>query len=82
MASEGLAAREILFVDDGVPCDMELVSVIQRPLIGKPTAGRAGRPRKFYSMEPAGARALMDAYSTIQALAGGLISRLANLAEG
>ena len=50
--------------------------------IGEPTAGRAGRPRKFYSMEPAGARALMDAYSTIQTMAGGLISRLANLAAG
>ncbi len=50
--------------------------------VGEPTAGRAGRPRKYYSLEPAGARALKDSYSTIQAMAGGLISRLTDLAEG
>jgi len=49
--------------------------------VGDPTPGRAGRPRKFYSVEPAGARALMDPYSTIEAMAGGLIPTLADLAE-
>jgi DNA-binding PadR family transcriptional regulator len=44
--------------------------------------GRPGRPRKYYVLEPSGARALMDAYETIQAMAGGLIPRLAELAEG
>jgi DNA-binding PadR family transcriptional regulator len=44
--------------------------------------GRTGRPRKYYTLEPAGARELMATYSTIQAMAGGLISRLADLAEG
>lgn len=48
--------------------------------IGEPTAGRAGRPRKYYSIEPAGARALMGTYSTMQAMAGGLIPRLSELA--
>lgn len=49
--------------------------------VGEPTAG-PGRPRKYYTLEPAGARALKDAYETIQAMAGGLIPRLAELAEG
>lgn len=48
--------------------------------IAQPEAGRVGRPRKYYSLEAAGARELMDSYSTIQAMAGGLISRLADLA--
>ncbi|MBW3553377.1 MAG: PadR family transcriptional regulator [Gemmatimonadetes bacterium] len=48
--------------------------------VGEPTPG-PGRPRKFYALEPAGARALMDAYETMQAMAGGLVPRLAKLAE-
>ena len=40
-----------------------------------------GRPRKYYALEKAGARALMDAYSTMRTMAGGLIPRLARLAE-
>ncbi len=50
--------------------------------LGEPIAGRAGRPRKYYSLEPEGARALRASYSTIQAMASGLISRLTELAEG
>ncbi len=49
--------------------------------IGEPTPGRAGRPRKYYSLEPSGARALRTTYSTIQAMAGGLATRLDELAE-
>jgi len=44
--------------------------------------GRTGRPRKFYTLRPEGARALRDSYSTIQSMAGGLIPRLTELAEG
>ena len=44
--------------------------------------GRTGRPRKYYTLEPTGARELMATYSTIQAMAGGLIPKLADLAEG
>jgi hypothetical protein len=33
-------------------------------------------------LEPAGARALMDAYATMQSMAGGLVSKLAEMAEG
>lgn len=44
--------------------------------------GRPGRPRKYYVLDPSGARALMAAYDTIQAMAAGLIPRLAELAEG
>ena len=49
--------------------------------VGEPIAGRAGRPRKYYALEPEGARALMATYSTIQAMAGGLIPKLARLME-
>lgn len=40
-----------------------------------------GRPRKYYALTATGARALMDAYETMQAMAGGLIPRLAELAD-
>jgi PadR family transcriptional regulator, regulatory protein PadR len=40
-----------------------------------------GRPRKYYALEKAGARTLLDAYSTMRSMAGGLIPRLARLAE-
>ncbi len=49
--------------------------------VGEPVAGRVGRPRKYYALEPAGARALKETYSTIQAMAGGLIPKLTELAE-
>lgn len=48
----------------------------------QPKAGRVGRPRKYYFLEAAGARELKDSYSTIQAMAGGLIPKLTDLAEG
>jgi DNA-binding PadR family transcriptional regulator len=44
--------------------------------------GRVGRPRKHYTLRPAGARALRDAYGSIQALAGGLVAKLSELAKG
>ena len=49
--------------------------------IGEPIAGRAGRPRKFYTLQPAGARMLKETYSTIQAISGGLIPTLTKLAD-
>jgi DNA-binding PadR family transcriptional regulator len=50
--------------------------------IGEPTAGRAGRPRKYYAITPAGARALKDSYSTIRKMAGGLVGRVTRMAGG
>ena len=47
----------------------------------EPVAGRAGRPRKYYRVTPAGARALRDSHSRIQAIAGGLMPAVARLAE-
>ena len=44
--------------------------------------GRAGRPRKYYKLRPAGARALMIAYEALQAMAGDQIPTLSDLAEG
>lgn len=44
--------------------------------------GRVGRPRKHYTLRPAGARALRDAYAGLQALAGGLVARLGTIAKG
>jgi DNA-binding PadR family transcriptional regulator len=52
-----------------------------RSWVGEPGSG-PGRPRKYYAIEPAGARALMESWSTIAAMAGGLIPKLAELAEG
>lgn len=49
--------------------------------VGEPTAGRAGRPRKYYAITPAGARALKASYTTIRAMAGGLTAKLDRLAE-
>jgi DNA-binding PadR family transcriptional regulator len=49
--------------------------------VGEPAAG-PGRPRKYYTLEPTGARALKEAYETLQAMSGGLIPRLSELAEG
>ena len=48
--------------------------------VGEPTPGRAGRPRKYYSLEPAGAKALLDSYAAIQAMAGDLVPVLRDLA--
>lgn len=53
-----------------------------RSSVADPEPGRPGRPRKYYALRPQGARALLEAYETIQAMAGGLIPRLAELAEG
>lgn len=43
--------------------------------------GRRGRPRKYYRLRREGARALKESYSTIQAMAGGVVSKLGELAE-
>ena len=40
-----------------------------------------GRPRKYYALEKAGARALLETYSTVRTMAGGLIPRLSSLVE-
>ena len=48
--------------------------------VGEPTPGRAGRPRKYYSLEPAGAKALLESYSAIQAMAGDVVPQLHDLA--
>lgn len=49
--------------------------------VGTPVPGRAGRPRKYYALTPAGARDLQESYTTIRALAGGVLQRLNALAE-
>ncbi len=48
---------------------------------GTPVPGRAGRPRKYYALTPAGARDLQESYATIRAMAGGLLPRIGALAE-
>jgi DNA-binding PadR family transcriptional regulator len=49
--------------------------------VGEPVPGRAGRPRKYYALTPAGARDLQESYATIRAMAGGVLPRLDALAE-
>jgi PadR family transcriptional regulator, regulatory protein PadR len=44
--------------------------------------GRVGRPRKQYTLRPAGARALREAYAGLQALAGGHLAKLGAIARG
>ena len=46
------------------------------------TERRAGRPRKYYEIEPEGARALHGSYESIQAAARGLIPKLAKRVGG
>jgi PadR family transcriptional regulator len=43
--------------------------------------GRVGRPRKHYTLRPAGARALRNAYAGLQALAGGHLAKLGHIAK-
>ena len=47
-----------------------------------PEERRVGRPRKYYCLEPEGARALRAAWSRLQAVASGLSSKLNEVAEG
>ncbi len=51
-----------------------------RSRLGDPTAGRAGRPRKYYAVTPKGARELRDSYARLQVMAGDLMSTVAALA--
>ncbi len=51
-------------------------------IVGEGVPGRAGRPRKHYTLEAEGARALQASYTTIQLMASGLIAKLAEVAEG
>jgi PadR family transcriptional regulator PadR len=44
--------------------------------------GRVGRPRKQYTLRPAGARALQEAYGSLQSLAGGFLGKLGSIAKG
>ena len=43
--------------------------------------GAPGRPRKLYTVEPSGARALVETYRTMRAFGDGLIPGLTELAE-
>ena len=47
-----------------------------------PEPGKVGRPRKHYTLQPRGARAIRDAYAGLQALAGGSLGKLAQIAKG
>jgi PadR family transcriptional regulator, regulatory protein PadR len=49
--------------------------------IGAPVPGRAGRPRKYYALTPAGARELQASYAMIRAMASGMLRRLDALTE-
>lgn len=51
-----------------------------RSTIGDAEPGRVGRPRKYYALTPAGARALRDSYAPIQAMAGDLLHEVNALA--
>jgi PadR family transcriptional regulator PadR len=50
-----------------------------RSWIGEPTAQRGGRRRKYFALQPAGARALRQAYRAYTGMAAGLERRLKTL---
>lgn len=50
--------------------------------VGEPTPGRAGRPPKYYRVNPEGARALLAAWSDLKSLADDVVPDLVELAEG
>jgi PadR family transcriptional regulator PadR len=50
-----------------------------RSWIGEPTGERGGRRRKYFALEPAGARALRAAYRAYTGMAVGLERRLRTL---
>jgi DNA-binding PadR family transcriptional regulator len=50
-----------------------------RSWIGEPTPERGGRRRKFFALQPAGARALRAAYRAYTGMAAGLEHRLRTL---
>src|ERR1700724_3695892 len=47
--------------------------------LGEPTPERGGRRKKFYSLEPAGARALNRSYRALRDMAWGLDVKIENL---
>lgn len=90
-AAYGVAIRELLETRTGRVVSAgaiytALSRLEERGLVtswpGEATAGRAGRPRKYYRVEPAGGRALLSAYTDLQSVAGGVIDELTALAEG
>lgn len=50
-----------------------------RSWIGEPTAERGGRRRKYFSLQPLGARALKSAYRDFSGMVAGLEHRLKTL---
>lgn len=52
-----------------------------RSWLGESTAGRSGRRRKYYALEPEGAAALHDSYSSVLQAAEGLVPRLAGIVD-
>lgn len=49
--------------------------------IGEEERPRGGRPRRYYRLTPAGARALADSYDGLADLARGVLPKLRRLAE-
>jgi DNA-binding PadR family transcriptional regulator len=52
---------------------------VVRSWVGEPTAERGGRRRKYFALQPAGARALREAYRAYTEMAAGLERRLKTL---
>jgi DNA-binding PadR family transcriptional regulator len=50
-----------------------------RSWVGEPTAQRGGRRRKYFALQPLGARALRAAYNAFGAMTAGLERRLTTL---
>jgi PadR family transcriptional regulator PadR len=50
--------------------------------LGESTPSRGGRRKKFYQIEPTGARALAESYEALQEMASGVIPDLMALLDG
>ena len=50
-----------------------------RSRLGEPTAARGGKRKRFYAIEPAGARALTRSYTALRRMASGMNARLESL---
>ena len=88
--AHGLALREALEVAGRTASPGAIYTTMDRleqaglvsSWIGDDRPLGGGRRRKYYRIEPAGARALIDSYRSIETLADGVLPSLSRIAAG
>jgi DNA-binding PadR family transcriptional regulator len=76
---ETRTGREVSFSAVYITLERLEAKGLVRSRIGTPTAERGGRRRKHFTLEPAGRRALAQAYRTFKRMTAGLAPALENL---